>query len=149
MTEILVSSKTATQLKIVLADTYTLLLKTQNYHWNVMGSNFFAYHQLFEQQYNELFLAVDELAERIRALGHLAPGSFKEFASMATISEAKARQDAQAMLQDLCESNEQMIESLIKLRDAAGMENDSETEDVAIARIKAQQKAAWMLRVSA
>ncbi len=148
MTTTIKKSKTVTELKNCLADTYTLLLKTHNYHWNVTGPNFFSLHTLFEGQYNELFLAVDEIAERIRALGEKAPGSFSEFSNLSHIVEADNSLDASSMIKDLYNSNEQVIETLIKLRDTAEEENDAETEDLAIARIKAHQKSAWMLKSS-
>ena len=87
----------------MLADTYTLYLKTHNYHWNVRGPMFHSLHTMFETQYNELALAVDEVAERIRALGELAPGSYSEFAKLASIAEGDNRKDAQAMVRDLVE----------------------------------------------
>ena len=148
MTTTIKKSKTITELKNCLADTYTLLLKTHNYHWNVTGPNFFSLHTLFEGQYNELFLAVDELAERIRALGEKAPGSFSEFSNLSTLVEADNSLDANGMIKDLSNSNELVIETLIKLRDTADAEEDSETEDIAIARIKVHQKNAWMLKSS-
>lgn len=148
MTTTLKQSTTITELKNSLADTYALLLKTHNYHWNVTGPNFFSLHTLFEAQYNELFLAIDEIAERIRALGEKAPGSFSEFTSLSNITEADSNKDAHGMIKDLCSSNEQVIETLIKLRDTAATENDSETEDIAITRIKVHQKNAWMLKSS-
>jgi starvation-inducible DNA-binding protein len=148
MTTTLKQSTTITELKNSLADTYTLLLKTHNYHWNVTGPNFFSLHTLFEGQYNELFLAVDEIAERIRALGEKAPGSFSEFSRLTDIAEADSSLDADAMIKDLYNSNELIIETLIELRDVADSENDRETEDIAIARIKVHQKNAWMLKAS-
>ncbi len=148
MTNTIAVTKTSTQLKAALADTYVLLLKTQNYHWNVTGPHFYNFHQLFQLQYEELFLAVDELAERLRALNCAAPGTFTEFDQLSSINEAKQNIDAEAMVDDLYKSNEQAIATLTKLRDAAAAEGDSETEDVSIARIKAHQKAAWMLKAS-
>ena len=90
----------------VLADTYTLYLKTHNYHWNVRGPMFHSLHTMFEQQYTELALAVDEVAERIRALGELAPGSYGEFAKLASIPDGDSRNDAQAMIRELVEGQE-------------------------------------------
>ncbi len=148
MTTTMKQSKTATELKNCLADTYALLLKTQNYHWNVTGPNFFSLHTLFEGQYNELFLAVDELAERVRALGEKAPASFSEFSNLTNISEGDSSLDSSAMIMDLYNSNEMIIETLIKLRETAAKEEDCETEDIVIARIKAHQKSAWMLKSS-
>jgi len=93
----------------VLADTYTLYLKTHNYHWNVRGPMFHSLHTMFETQYNELALAVDEVAERIRALGELAPGSYSEFAKLASIPEGNSRNDAQTMIRELVEGQEAAV----------------------------------------
>lgn len=148
MTNTLTVSKTTVQLKAALADTYTLLLKTQNYHWNVTGPSFYNFHILFETLYNELFLAVDELAERIRTSGSFAPGSFAEFSQLTTIKEAQSNIDASAMVDDLFKSNLEVAKTLTVLKNIAADEGDSATEDIAIARIKAHQKATWMLKAS-
>ncbi|MCE2928520.1 MAG: DNA starvation/stationary phase protection protein [Candidatus Caenarcaniphilales bacterium] len=140
-------SKTTTLLKQCLVDTYTLLIKTHNYHWNVAGPNFYSLHKLFEVQYNELFLAVDELAERLRALDQKAPGSIAEFAKITTITDALDDLSAEEMLLDLEKSNHDIIKSLTHLRDAAG-ENDPQTQDMAIGRIQTHNKNAWMLKAS-
>ncbi len=148
MTNTIAVTKTSTQLKAALADTYVLLLKTQNYHWNVTGPHFYNFHQLFQLQYEELFLAVDELAERLRALGYPSPGTFTEFDQLSSINEAKQNINAEAMIDDLYKSNEQMIVTLTKLRDASTAENDDVTLGMASTRIQIHQKAAWMLKAS-
>lgn len=145
MTTTAEKNKTTTLLAKALAESYILLLKTHNFHWNVTGSNFYSLHKLFEDQYTELFAAVDELAERIRALGSKAPGSFAEFSKLSNISEATNNLDANAMLTELCKSNNDIVETLIQLRDAADQDEDKETEDIAISRIQTHQKNAWML----
>lgn len=141
-------NKTVTLLAKALADSYILLLKTHNFHWNITGPNFYSLHKLFEDQYTELFAAVDELAERIRALGEKAPGSFLEFSKLSNISEATTDLDANSMVSELCKSNNEIVETLIQLRDAADAEEDKETEDIAISRIQIHQKNAWMLNSS-
>lgn len=130
----------------VLADTYTLYLKTHNYHWNVTGPTFQMLHELFESQYNELAGAVDGIAERIRALDFPAPGSFSEFASLSSIQEANGVPQSQEMVKDLVNGNEAVVRtarSVIKTAQDAG---DEGTADLLIARTQAHEKAAWMLR---
>ena len=133
-------------LKKVLADTYTLLTKTQNYHWNVEGPHFTGLHLLFEMQYNELFLAVDLLAERIRALGEKAPASPSEFKKLSTISEGNAEFDADRMLRDLYESNQTVVATLRKAIAAGEKANDVSTVDLLTQRITAHDKASWMIK---
>lgn len=135
-------------LKRLLADTYTLQLKTQNYHWNVEGPNFAGLHVLFEGQYNELFAAVDLIAERIRALGEKAPGTATEFAKLSKIKEGNSDLDDAGMLADLCKSNQQASESAQKLFEAADKADDQATADLANQRTAAHDKAAWMLKSS-
>lgn len=103
---------------------------------------------MFETQYNDLFAAVDDIAERIRALDSLAPGSFAEFKKMSVIEEGDSTKSSKEMLADLQQSNEQIVETLKSLRDAAADADDKETEDMAIARIQVHQKNAWMLKVT-
>ena len=131
----------------VLADTYTLYLKTHNYHWNVEGPMFHSLHTMFEEQYNELALAVDEVAERIRALGELAPGSYSEFAKLASIPEGDNRKDAQAMVRDLVEGQETVIRTCRELFPAVDEANDEPTADLLTTRMQTHEKTAWMLRV--
>ncbi|MGE3319787.1 MAG: Dps family protein [Candidatus Berkiella sp.] len=133
-------------LKVVLANTYALYLKTQNYHWNVVGPHFATFHAFFEEQYKELAEAVDEIAERIRALGDNAPGTFTEFGELKTISEAKAKIDAFSMIKDLIESHEAMIKNLHLILKQAEDEEDDVTQDLVVQRLAAHEKALWMLR---
>lgn len=148
MTATIAKSKTVIELKNTLADTYALLLKTHNYHWNITGANFYSLHKLFEEQYNELFAAADEIAERIRALGSKAPGSFSEFAKLTSITEANNNASASEILNDLVQSNQAAVDSLTTLKDTAESEEDKETEDLAISRIQIHQKNIWMLKAS-
>ncbi|PZP84493.1 MAG: DNA starvation/stationary phase protection protein [Azospirillum brasilense] len=133
-------------LKGILADTYSLQLKTQNYHWNVEGGLFRSLHLMFEEQYNELFAAVDVVAERIRALGEKAPGSYSEFAKLTKIKEAKAEADDFEMVKDLHQSNLQLSENLKKALEKAEKADDAATADLFTQRIAVHDKAAWMLR---
>ena len=130
----------------VLADTYTLYLKTHNYHWNVRGPMFHSLHTMFETQYNELALAVDEIAERIRALGELAPGSYSEFAKLASIPEGNSRNDAQAMIRELVEGQEAVVRTCRALFPAVDEANDEPTNDLLTTRMQTHEKNAWMLR---
>ena len=130
----------------VLADTYTLYLKTHNYHWNVRGPMFHSLHTMFEQQYTELALAVDEVAERIRALGELAPGSYSEFAKLASIPEGNSRNDAQAMIRELVEGQEAVVRTCRALFPAVDEANDEPTHDLLTTRMQTHEKNAWMLR---
>ena len=130
----------------VLADTYTLYLKTHNYHWNVRGPMFHSLHTMFEQQYTELALAVDEVAERIRALGELAPGSYSEFAKLASIPEGNSRNDAQAMIRELVEGQEAVVRTCRALFPAVDEANDEPTHALLTTRMQTHEKNAWMLR---
>lgn len=130
----------------VLADSYSLYIKTHNYHWNVTGPQFNALHNMFEEQYTELAGALDEIAERIRALGHLAPGSFKEFTELTSIKDADNTLNARGMLLDLVEGQETVARtcrSLIPTVDEAG---DDPTADLLTVRMQSHEKTAWMLR---
>jgi len=133
-------------LKVVLANTYTLYLKTQNYHWNVVGPHFNTLHSFFESQYEELSDATDEIAERIRALGDNAPGSFKEFNELKTIHEAKTKIDAFSMVKDLIESHETVVKNLHLILKQAEDEEDDVTQDLIVGRLAAHEKMLWMLR---
>ena len=133
-------------LKKTLADTYTLLTKTQNYHWNVEGPNFTGLHLLFEMQYNELFLATDLIAERLRALGEKAPASPSEFKKLSAIAEGNSDWDADRMVKDLYESNQTVVATLKKAIAAAEKANDASTADLLTQRITAHDKASWMLK---
>jgi starvation-inducible DNA-binding protein len=137
--------KTIRSLKEVLANTYVLYLKTQNYHWNICGPNFASLHRLLEDQYKALAEIVDEVAERIRALGARAPGSFRVFESLATIKEARENCTWQEMLDDLVKSY-QILDKILKntLEDLRS-ENDEVTAELLIGLQKVGQKSTWML----
>lgn len=129
----------------LLADTYSIYIKTHNFHWNVSGPMFVTLHTLFEQQYTELALAIDIIAERIRALGAFAPGSFKAFQELTSIPDMEDIPDALTMIALLLEDNETIIitaRSIIPLADKA---YDTPTADLATARILVHEKTAWML----
>jgi len=130
----------------VLADTYTLYLKTHNFHWNVTGLQFNSLHTMFETQYTELAAAVDELAERIRALGHFAPGSYKAFAALATIKEADGVPSSKEMLEQLVQDNEAVARTARSVFPTAESGQDEATADLLTQRLTAHEKAAWMLR---
>ncbi|MFC4350688.1 Dps family protein [Fodinicurvata halophila] len=130
----------------VLADSYTLYLKTHNFHWNVSGPQFSALHNLFEEQYKELAAAVDEIAERIRALGHTAPGSYKAFSQLKSIEEAEDVPDSKTMLRQLAEDNETVARTARSVFPATESATDEATADLLTQRLAAHEKAAWMLR---
>ena len=136
----------AQDLSKLLASMYTLYLKTQNFHWNVVGPHFQALHTMFEEQYNDLFAANDEVAERIRALGELAPGSFSEFAKLSFISEAKGHPSAEDMVKELLSDHETIASFLRDLIEKAADARDEATNDVLAPRIDVHEKTAWMLR---
>ena len=135
-------------LKKVLAETYGLMLKTQNYHWNVEGPNFSSLHLLFEGQYGELFAAVDTLAERIRALGEKSPASYAEFQKLSSTAQGNSSFDANQMLADLAESNLRLSNQLSKAIAVADKAGDVSTVDLLTQRISVHDKAAWMLKAS-
>jgi starvation-inducible DNA-binding protein len=130
----------------LLADSYTLYLKTHNFHWNVTGPMFNTLHLMFEQQYNELALAVDTIAERIRALGHPAPGSYKDFAQLSTIKEATGVPDAKTMIKQLVEGQEAVARTARKVFPIAEKAEDEPTCDLLTQRMQIHEKTAWMLR---
>jgi starvation-inducible DNA-binding protein len=131
---------------VLLADSYALYLKTHNYHWNVTGPMFNSLHTMFEVQYDELALAVDEVAERIKALGAYAPGSFSEFAALTSLDEALQGAKAVEMIEQLAADQLKVVaaaQALGRIADEAG---DDVTADLAIRRQEVHQKNAWMLR---
>lgn len=130
----------------VLADTYTLYLKTHNFHWNVTGPMFQTLHLMFEQQYNELALAVDLIAERIRALGHPAPGSYAQFSNLSSISEAAGVPKAEDMVRQLVEGQETLVRTLRAVFPTAERASDQVTIDLLTQRMQVHEKTAWMLR---
>ena len=142
-------SDTVEALKHALADSYTLYLKTQNYHWNVTGPQFQSLHLLFEAQYTDLAVANDELAERIRTLGSKAPGSYKVFSGLTCIDEAESDNlSAEVMVKDLEKDQHKIVNTLKKVQEAAEKAGDDVTADMAIARQQIHQKNAWMLASS-
>ena len=136
----------AAGLSRLLADSYTLYLKTHNYHWNVTGPQFNTLHTMFETQYNELALAVDEIAERIRALGIAAPGSYREFAELASVEEAKGGESADEMIRQLVTGQETVARTARDAFPAADDANDEPTADLLTQRMQIHEKNAWMLR---
>ena len=138
--------KLAQGLSKVLADSYLLYIKTHAFHWNVKGPMFNTLHLMFEEQYNELFIAVDEIAERIRALGYPAPGSYKSFSEISSMKESEDNLSANEMIKELLEGQETVIRTLRDLIAIADQASDEATADLATARIKQHEKVAWMLR---
>jgi starvation-inducible DNA-binding protein len=130
----------------LLADTYTLYLKTHNYHWNVTGPMFQTLHLMFEQQYNELALAVDQIAERIRALGFNAPGTYAEFARLSSIKEEEGVPSAREMIRKLVEGQEAVARTARTVFPTVESANDQPTADLLTERMQVHEKTAWMLR---
>ena len=138
--------KIAEGLGRLLADSYTLYLKTHNYHWNVVGPMFQTLHLMFETQYTELALAVDLIAERIRALGVKAPGTYAEFSRLSSIKEEASVPQALQMVKNLVEGQEAVIRTARALLPLAGEVDDEATADLLTQRIQLHEKTAWMLR---
>lgn len=138
--------KIAEGLSHVLADSYTLYLKTHNFHWNVTGPMFNTLHLMFEQQYTELALAVDLLAERIRALDHPAPGSYKQFGKLSSIKEADGVPAAEEMIRQLVAGQEAVARTARNAFAAAEKGGDQPTADLLTERMQVHEKNAWMLR---
>jgi starvation-inducible DNA-binding protein len=130
----------------LLADSYTLYLKTHNYHWNVTGPQFNTLHQMFEEQYTELATAVDEIAERIRALGVRAPGSYGEFATLTSIEEGSGEESAEEMIRQLAIGQETVVRTARSAFPTADEANDEPTADLLTQRMQLHEKNAWMLR---
>ncbi|AOK28795.1 DNA starvation/stationary phase protection protein [Burkholderia singularis] len=138
--------KIAEGLSRLLADTYTLYLKTHNFHWNVTGPMFNTLHLMFEEQYNELWLAVDLVAERIRTLGVVAPGTYREFAKLSSIPEADGVPAADEMIRQLVEGHEAVVRTARAIFPAAEAASDEPTADLLTQRLQTHEKTAWMLR---
>ena len=130
----------------LLADTYTLYLKTHNFHWNVTGPMFNTLHLMFETQYNELALAVDLIAERIRALGHPAPGSYSAYAKLSSIPEAEGVPDAAEMIRQLVQGQEAVARTARSVFPLVDEANDQPSADLLTQRMQVHEKTAWMLR---
>ena len=129
-----------------LADTYTLYLKTHNFHWNVTGPMFQTLHLMFETQYNELWTAVDVIAERIRSLGMFAPGTYSEYSRLSSIKESEGVPNAQDMLRQLVEGHEAVVRTARSLYPLVEKASDEATADLLTQRIQLHEKTAWMLR---
>jgi starvation-inducible DNA-binding protein len=130
----------------LLADTYTLYLKTHNFHWNVTGPMFTTLHVLFEQHYTELAMAVDVIAERIRALGVAAPGSYKQFAELSSIEEETGTPSAEDMIRQLVKGQEAVVKTARAVFPVVDKANDEPTADLLTQRMQIHEKNAWMLR---
>ena len=133
-------------LNVLLADSYTLYLKTHNYHWNVTGPMFTTLHNLFETEYTELALAVDEIAERIRTLGAPAPGSYTAFAQLATVREETGGPSATEMINTLVDDQAKVVASAGAVIEAADAAGDQASVDLGVRRTDVHEKNAWMLR---
>lgn len=136
----------AKELSKLLADSYTLYLMTHNFHWNVTGPMFNALHQMFMTQYTEEWTALDDIAERIRALGHYAPGTYAEYAKLSSISEPTSVPDATEMIKMLVEGNESVAKTARAAFEKADAANDQPTADLLTQRLDIHEKNAWMLR---
>ena len=132
----------------LLADTYTVYLKTHNFHWNVTGPSFHSLHGLFEAQYTELALAVDEIAERIRTLGERAPGSYRAFAARTKIVDSETVPAATDMLAELAADQATVVATAKRVISAAENAGDAATVDLLVRRIDTHEKNAWMLNSS-
>lgn len=130
----------------LLADTYSLYLKTHNFHWNVTGPMFQTLHLMFETQYTELALAVDLIAERIRALGFPAPGTYSDYAKLSSIEETPGVPKAQDMIRLLVEGQESVARTARSIFPVADKVNDEPTADLLTQRLQVHEKTAWMLR---
>lgn len=133
-------------LSVLLADTYTLYLKTHNFHWNVTGPMFQTLHLMFEGHYTEMALAVDLVAERIRALENHAPGSYAEFGTLTSVKEAVGVPKAPEMIRQLLEGHETVIQTARRAFPAAERASDQATMDLLTQRLQLHEKTSWMLR---
>jgi len=139
-------TKIAKGLSVLLADSYTLYLTTHNFHWNVTGPMFNTLHQMFETQYTELAEAVDLIAERIRALGFPAPGTFQEFEKLTTLKQPENLPNAEGMIQQLLNDHEGVAKTARSVIPQADKANDQPTLDLLTQRLQVHEKTAWMLR---
>jgi starvation-inducible DNA-binding protein len=130
----------------LLADTYALYVKTQNFHWNVTGPMFRALHEMFDEQYHELANALDEIAERIRALGQFAPGSFSQFSKLTSIQEETGSPAAEEMVRQLVIGHEAVVRTGRNVFTTSEEAGDQVTMDLLAERMQVHEKQAWMLR---
>jgi len=142
------STEVVTKLSVLLADTYALYLKTQNYHWHVKGPQFKALHELFEMQYKELALAVDDIAERLLIKGHRAPATFKEYERLKTIKDGNSQLNANDMLIELANDHGTLVKDLNQSMVLAQKMNDEGTVNLLANQISSHEKARWMLGAS-
>lgn len=133
-------------LKRLLADSYTLYLQTHNFHWNVTGPQFRELHLMFEEEYTELAVAVDDIAERIRALDVIAPGTYKAFAGLSSIKVAEAVPSAKEMVELLTQGHEQVVKTCRTVLEPAQEAGDESTASLVSDRMRIHEKTAWMLR---
>jgi starvation-inducible DNA-binding protein len=138
--------KIVESLSRLLADTYTLYLKTHNFHWNVTGPQFRTLHLMFEEQYNELWTSTDTIAERIRALGHFAPATYRDFGKLSSIREPDGVPPATDMIRQLVEGHETVARTAREAFPAADEASDEATADLLTQRLQVHEKTAWMLR---
>jgi starvation-inducible DNA-binding protein len=138
--------KIAESLKKLLADTYTLYLQTHNFHWNVTGPQFRDLHLMFEEQYNELALAVDDIAERIRSLDVFAPGTYKEFGKLSSVQEVDGIPSSKEMVDILTKGHETIVQSCRDVLKFSQPADDESTIALASDRMRVHEKTAWMLR---
>lgn len=138
--------KISDTLRLVLADTYVLYVKTQNFHWNLIDPRFYPLHKMLEEQYEKLAEAVDQVAERIRALGAISPGSLKEFLNLTSLKESDGILSGDSMLKDLLKDHETVIKALRKGIHEANSLGDDGTGDLLIELIRDHEKTAWILR---
>lgn len=138
--------KVAEGLKALLADSYTLYLQTHNFHWNVTGPRFRDLHLMFEEHYTELAIAVDDIAERIRALGVIAPGTYKSFAKLSAIEAIEEIPSADDMVKILTQNHEQVVKTCRSILTIADEANDESSLALISDRMRIHEKTAWMLR---
>lgn len=138
--------KIAEGLSKLLADSYTLYLQTHNFHWNVTGPLFHVLHEVFEKQYQEIWEAVDEIAERIRALGFQAPGTYSQFNKLASIKETDEVPEAMDMVKLLVQGNEAVVNTARQIFPVVDKNNDEPSADLLTRRMQKHEEAAWMLR---
>jgi starvation-inducible DNA-binding protein len=139
-------TKIALGLSRMLADTYLLYLKTHNFHWNVEGPMFQTLHQMFMEEYTEAWNAIDLIAERIRALGHYAPGTYKEYVKLGSIKETDGVPKAEQMVKLLIQAQEAVVRTARSVLPIAEDANDQPTLDLLTQRMQIHEKNAWMLR---
>lgn len=146
--EAISSSTLVVGLKTCLADSYVLMMKTQSCHWNVRGPMFHSVHQMTQLQYEDLFVAIDDIAERIRALGYNAPSSLKELVQNASIHEDTAIATAEEMLESLASDHRSVAEQFCNIVGIAESTNDTVTADLLTTRMAFHEKTAWMLEAT-